>query len=82
MYNLELDVMTKVQKALIVKPQSRPDWDMGDVLAVARALGKKLFKTDKNVRVVWTCESPYGHVVIVEGCNQPSGCKMGDKEHE
>ncbi len=61
---------TKVKKALIVKPQDRADWDMGDVLAVARSLGKKLFHTDENVRVLWTCESPYGHVVIVEGESQ------------
>jgi hypothetical protein len=70
----------KVQKALIVKPQNRPDWDMGDVLAVARSVGKKLFHTDENVRVVWVCESPYGYVVIVEGCIQLSGCKRGENE--
>ena len=70
-----------VQKALLVKPQDRLDWDMGDVLAVARSVGKKLFKTRENVRVVWVCESPYGYVVIIEnGCNHPSGCKMGENE--
>lgn len=71
-----------VRKALIVKPQTRSDWDMGDVLAVARSVGKKLFKTNENIRVLWTCESPYGHVVIIEGCIQPSGCKMEEKNEK
>jgi hypothetical protein len=35
-------------KALVVKPPNRSDWDMGDVLAVARSEGKKLFKTSEN----------------------------------
>ncbi len=69
-----------VKKALIVKPQQRPDSDLGDVLALARSLGKKLLKTDENVRVLWTCESPYGYVVIVEGCIQPSGCKVEERK--
>jgi hypothetical protein len=68
------------QKALLVKPQNRPDWDLGDVLAIARSEGKKLFKTHENVRVVWICESPYGYVVIIEGCNQLSGCKREENE--
>ncbi len=68
-----------VQKALLVKPPQRGDWDLGDVLAVARAEGKKLFKTSENVRVVWVVHSPYGYVVIVEGCSQLSGCKMEEK---
>lgn len=71
-----------VRKALIVKPEKRPDWDIGDVLALARSIGKKLLKTDENVRVLWTCESPYGHVVIIEGCTQPSGCKVEDKNEK
>jgi hypothetical protein len=70
----------RVQKALVVKPPQRLDWDMGDVLAIARSEGKKLFKTHENVRVVWVCDSPYGYVVIVEGCSRPSGCKMGEDE--
>jgi hypothetical protein len=69
-----------VQKALLVKPQDRLDWDMGDVLAVARSVGKKLFKTRENVRVVWVHETVYGYVVIIEGCIHPSGCKMGENE--
>lgn len=56
-----------VVKALIVKPNTRSDWDIGDVLAVARSEGKKLFKTHENVRVIWVEHSPYGYVVIVEG---------------
>jgi hypothetical protein len=67
-------------KALIVKPADRGDWDLGDVLAIARSEGKRLFKTDENVRVVWVASSPYGYVVIVEGCSQPAGGKQEEKE--
>jgi hypothetical protein len=63
----EVKIMDKKIKALIVKPQQRPDSDLGDVLALARSIGKKVLKTDENIRVLWTCESPYGHVVIIEG---------------
>ena len=69
-------------KAFIVKPNKRSDWDIGDVLAIARSEGKKLFKTTENVRVVWMQESPYGYVVIVEGCSQPHGCNAREKENE
>jgi hypothetical protein len=72
----------KIQKALLIKPQDRPDWDIGDVLAIARSMGKKLLKTDQNVRVIWTQESPYGYVVIVEGCSQPAGCKREEKNEK
>lgn len=71
-----------VRKALIVKPEKRSDTDLGDVLTLARSIGKKLLKSDENVRVLWTCESPYGHVVIIEGCTQPSGCKMEEKNEK
>jgi len=68
-------------KAMIVKIPNRSDWDLGDVLAVARSEGKKLFKTHENVRVVWMRETPYGHVVIIGlGCNQNSGCKRGKSD--
>ena len=69
-----------VRKALIVRPEKRSDWDIGDVLALARSIGKKLLKTDENVRVLWNYESPYGHVVIIEGCTQLPGCKGENTE--
>jgi hypothetical protein len=63
-------------KALVVKVPNRSDWDLGDVLAIARSEGKKLFKTNENVRVVWIHETLYGHVVLIcLGCNQNAGCK-------
>lgn len=69
--------LTKL-KAMVVKVPNRSDWDLGDILAIARSEGKKLFKTKENVRVVWMCESPYGYVVIMGlGCNQEAGCKHG-----
>jgi len=66
-------------KALVVKPPNRGDWDLGDVLAVARSEAKKLFKSD-DVRIVWMCESPYGFIVI--GCIQDAGCKRGMVKNE
>jgi len=63
---------------MIIKAPKRSDWDIGDILAIARSEGKKLFKTRENVRVVWMHETPYGHVVIITlGCNQDPGCKGG-----
>lgn len=72
----------KVLKALLVKPEKRPDADLADVVALARAIGKKVLKTTENVRVVWSCESPYGYVVIVEGCSQPNGCNLEEKNEK
>lgn len=72
----------RIQKALIVKPQPRSDSDLGDVLALARAVGKKVLKTDENIRVLWVHESPYGYVVIVEGCSQLHGCNGEDKNEK
>ena len=71
-----------IKKALIVKPQPRSDGDLGDVLALARSIGKKLLKTDENVRVLWIRESPYGYVVIVEGCSQLHGCNEEEKNEK
>jgi len=39
-------------KALVIRDDKRKFKDLGDVLAVARAEGKKIFKTRENVSVV------------------------------
>lgn len=39
-------------KALIIRDDKKKFKDLGDVLAVARAEGKKLFKTHENVYVI------------------------------
>lgn len=67
-------------KAMVVKTPNKSDVDVGDVLAIARSEGKKLFKTHENVRVVWMHESPYGYVVVITlGCSQEAGCKQEGK---
>jgi hypothetical protein len=40
-----------VRKALIVKPQKRDDSDLGDVIALARSVGKQVLKTKENVLI-------------------------------
>lgn len=71
-----------VQKAILVKPKEKPGSDLGDVLKLGRDVGKKVLKTDEDPRVLWVHESPYGYVVIIEGCTEPSGCKMEETEKE
>ncbi len=39
-------------KALVIRDDRERFKDLGDVLAVARAEGKKVFKTDQNIRVI------------------------------
>jgi len=59
-------------RALIIKDDRGKFKDLGDVLAVARTLGQKVFKTHENVSVKRIWHDPeYGYVVIVEG---PQGC--------
>jgi len=51
-------------KALLIP--IKPSKDLGDVVKIARSEGKRLFKTRENVRVIWTHETPYGWVVVVQ----------------
>ena len=57
--------------------------DLGDVLAVARAEGKKLFRTNENVGVVDLFKSFYAgkpyFIVVVEfnGCSSGLGVSLG-----
>jgi len=61
------------EKALVIKGKFD---DLGDLLAVARAEGKKIFKTKDDVNVTRVFYDPEFYVVVVKlGCNQPSGCK-------
>lgn len=67
-------------KALVVCPPERSDMDVGDILAIARAEGKKLFKTRENVQVIDLINRPYGWVAVIQlGCSQDAGCKRGDE---
>jgi len=39
-------------RSFVIRDNKHKFKDLGDVLAIARAEGKKLFKTDKNVYVI------------------------------
>ena len=68
-------------KALVVRPPKRNDVDVGDILAIARAEGKRLFKTRENIQVIDLINRPYGWVVVIQfGCSQDAGCKRGMSE--
>jgi hypothetical protein len=66
-----------VLKALVISDDAGRLKDLGDVLAVARAEGKKLFHTDENVAVVYQNQTfirgKLVYIVVVES----SGCSGG-----
>jgi len=69
-------------KALIVRLPDRSDVDLGDLLAIARSEGKRLFGTKHDVRVIDVISRRYGWIVIVQrGCSQHPGCK-GEEKNE
>lgn len=59
--------MTKarVLKALVIFDDKQKFEDLGDVIAVARAEGQKLFKTKEKVNVIEVFISVYGYYVAV-----------------
>jgi hypothetical protein len=61
-------------KALVIFDNQHKFRDIGDVVAVARAEGQKLFKTHQNVRVVEIFKSLEDYYVVVvadSGCSVP-----------
>ena len=64
-------------KALVISDDAGRLKDLGDVLAVARAEGKKLFHTDANVSVLDVFKTFIAgrlvYVVVVES----AGCSVG-----
>ena len=44
--------MSQLLKALVIRDDEQKLRDVGDVLAIARAEGKKLFHTDENIKVI------------------------------
>ena len=65
-------------KALLIR--INPNMDIGDVVQVARAEGKKIFKTRKNVKVVDVMRrSEYEFVAIVQAPEGVSGRKAESK---
>lgn len=69
--------MPRTEKALLIHG---PVYDLADLLAIARAEGKKLLRTDK-VRVLpfVTLLESSAYLVVVEkdGCSKTSGVESG-----
>jgi|YelNatPaOPRAMG01_1025707.scaffolds.fasta_scaffold405104_2 hypothetical protein len=73
-------------KALVIRDDKEKFKDIGDVLAIARAEGKKLFKTHENVLVVRVYyDGEVGWVAVVRypkadaGCSNLAGVSGGEK---
>ncbi|MEM3699853.1 MAG: hypothetical protein QXL57_03165 [Candidatus Bathyarchaeia archaeon] len=73
-------------KALIIRDDKEKFKDIGDVLAVARAEGKKLFKTHENILVVRVYyDGEVGWIAVVRypkaevGCSNIAGVSGGEK---
>jgi len=74
-------------KALVIRDDKGKFKDIGDVLAVARAEGKKLFRTHEGVRVVrMFYDVEVGWVAVVRypiaaeaGCSGAAGVSVGEK---
>ena len=61
-------------KALVIRDDKGKFKDVGDVLAIARAEGKKLFKTKENVSVVrMFFDVEVGWIAVVR-CPAETGC--------
>lgn len=74
-------------KALVIRDDKGKFKDVGDVLAVARSEGKKLFKTHESVLVVrMFYDGEVGWIAIVRcpstmaGCSNTLGVSEGEKE--
>ena len=62
-------------KALVIRDDKNKFKDLGDVLAVARSEGKKLFKTHENVFVVRLFfDVEVGWVAVVRFTLADAGC--------
>jgi hypothetical protein len=74
-------------KALVIRDDQRKFRDIGDVLAIARSEGKKLFKTHENIAVVRLFfDVEVGWIAVVrcpsagEGCSKPLVVGGGEKD--
>lgn len=73
-------------KALVIRDDKCKFKDLGDVLAVARAEGGRLFKTHGSVHVVRLFfDSEIGWIAVVrspvkEGCSKTLGVSGGEKD--
>jgi len=70
-------------KALVIRDDQRKFSDLGDVIAIARAEGQKLFHTSEKVKVIriFDCNNYYVVVVCFEcGCSEATGVSGGNKK--
>jgi hypothetical protein len=75
-----------LDKALVIRDDKGKFKDVGDVLAVARTEGKKLFKTHENVLVVRIFyDGEVGWIAVVRypkadaGCSKAAGVSGGEE---
>jgi len=62
-------------KAIVIRDDKQKFKDVGDVLAVARAEGKKLFKTHENVAVIRVFfDGEVGWIAVVRFPLAIAGC--------
>jgi uncharacterized protein YxjI len=72
-------------KALVIRDDKGKFKDVGDVLAIARAEGKRLFKTKQNVAVVRIFfDVEVGWIAVLRcpnetGCSNSLGVSGGEK---
>ena len=71
-------------KVFLVKPPNKKDWDLEDIVKIARSQGKIILKAKDNVKVLDLIPSPYGYVAVVtkSGCSKHAGCKHENKRNE
>ena len=70
-------------KVFLIKPPiHKCDWDLGDILAIARSQGKRLLGTKERVRVLELERRDYGYVafVVKAGCSSPLVVNGTEKE--
>ena len=74
--------MTDEKVFLVRPPVHKRDWDLGDVLAIARSQGKKLLRTNDKVRVLELERRGYGYVayVVKAGCSSSLVVNESKKE--
>lgn len=70
-------------KALVIRDDAKRFRDLGDVVAVARAEGQKLFRTSERVNVIriFECDSYYVAVVQFPGCSSITGVSDGNQKN-
>ena len=76
--------MRDVKVFLVKPPVHKRDWDLGDVLEIARDVGKELLRTSDRVRVLELERKGYGYVALVvkAGCSDPLVVNGNRKDYE